>query len=73
VQKNLKELGLQSGNSNEAVSHINDQEHEVLGLKGAKWGLRFPKWRVTSDGGLLSELPRLFDLLGSDPGQFIGL
>jgi hypothetical protein len=24
--------------------------------KGAKRGLRFPKWQVASDGGLLSEL-----------------
>jgi hypothetical protein len=40
------------------------QRNEVLGPKGAKRGLRFPKWQVTSDGGLLSELPRLFDLLG---------
>jgi hypothetical protein len=29
------------------------QRHEVLGLKGATRGLRFPKWQVTSDGGLL--------------------
>jgi hypothetical protein len=42
------------------------QRHEVLGLKGAKRGLRFPKWQVTSDGGFLPELPWLFDLLGGD-------
>ena len=26
------------------------QRNEVLGLQGAKRGLRFPKWQVTSDG-----------------------
>ena len=35
----------------------------MLGLKGAKPGLRFPKWQVTSDGGLLPNLPRLFKVL----------
>jgi hypothetical protein len=29
-------------------------------------GVRFPKWQVTANGGLLPELPRLFDLLGGD-------
>jgi hypothetical protein len=33
---------------------------EVFGLKGAKSGLRFPKWQADSDGGLLPQLPRLF-------------
>src|SRR4029077_14657066 len=42
------------------------QRHEVLGLKGAKRRLRFPKWQATSNGGLLPELPKLFDLLGGD-------
>jgi hypothetical protein len=28
--------------------------------------VRFPKLQVTSDGNALSELPRLFDLLGGD-------
>ena len=53
------------GVSREAV-RTKHQRHEVLGLKGAKRGLRFPKWQVTSDGGLLPDLPRLFDLLGGD-------
>jgi len=53
------------GVSREAVRGKH-QRHEVLGLKGAKRGLRFPKWQVTSDGGLLPEFPRLFDLLGGD-------
>jgi hypothetical protein len=42
------------------------QRNEVLGLKGAKRGLRFPKWQITSNGGLLPELPQIFDALGGD-------
>lgn len=42
------------------------QRHEVLGLKGAKRGLRFPKWQVTFNGVLLPELPELFDVRGGD-------
>jgi hypothetical protein len=42
------------------------QRNEVLGLKGAKRGLRYPKWQVTFDGGLLPELPRLFEVLGRE-------
>jgi len=42
------------------------QRNEVLGLKGAKRGLRYPKWQITSDGGLLPELPRLFEVLGGE-------
>jgi hypothetical protein len=40
--------------------------HEVLVLNGAKRGLRFPRCQVTSDGGLLPELPRIFHLLAGD-------
>jgi hypothetical protein len=39
---------------------------EVLGLHGAKRGLRFPKWQVTPNGKLLPDLPQLFKLLGGD-------
>jgi hypothetical protein len=53
------------GVSREAV-RAKHQRNEVLGLKGAKRGLRFPKWQVTSDGGLLPELPQIFDVLGGD-------
>jgi hypothetical protein len=42
-------------------------KHEILALRGAKQGLRFPAWQVTSDGGLLPELPKLFKLLGGNP------
>jgi hypothetical protein len=53
------------GVSREAVG-AKHQRHEVLGLKGAKRGLRFLKWQVTSNGSLLQELPKLFDVLGGD-------
>jgi DNA-binding transcriptional regulator YiaG len=43
-----------------------EQRREVLGLKGAKRGLRYPKWQVTPDGALLPELPRISHLLGGD-------
>jgi nucleoid DNA-binding protein len=53
------------GVSREAV-RTKYQRNEVLGLQGAKRGLRYPKWQVTSDGGLLPELPRLFEVLGGE-------
>jgi hypothetical protein len=53
------------GVSREAV-RAKHQRNEVLGLKGAKRGLRFPKWQVTSDGGLLPKLPRFFEILGGE-------
>ena len=51
--------------SREAVRGKN-QRGEVLGLHGAKRGLRFPKWQVTPNGKLLPDLPQLFKLLGVD-------
>jgi hypothetical protein len=53
------------GVSREAVRGKH-QRHEVLGLHGAKRGLRFPKWQVTPNGKLLPDLPQLFQLLGGD-------
>ncbi len=53
------------GVSREAVRGKH-QRHEVLGLHGAKRGLRFPKWQVTPNGKLLPDLPQLFKLLGGD-------
>lgn len=53
------------GVSREAV-RAKHQRHEILGLKGAKRGLRFPKWQVNANGALLPELPQLFDRLGGD-------
>ncbi|CAN7630521.1 DUF2384 domain-containing protein [Phenylobacterium sp. LjRoot219] len=40
---------------------------EVLGLQGAKRGVRYPAWQVTQDGGLLPGLPKLFELFGDSP------
>jgi len=53
------------GVSREAVRG-KQQRGEILGLLGAKRGLRFPKWQVTPNGKLLPDLPRLFKLLGGD-------
>jgi hypothetical protein len=43
------------------------RRREVLGLEGARRGVRYPDWQVTDDGGLLPALPRLFGLLGDSP------
>jgi ribulose kinase len=40
------------------------QNHQVLGLEGAKRGFRFPAWQVGEDGKPFSALPELFDHLG---------
>ena len=53
------------GVSREAV-RLKRQRHEVLGLEGAKRGVRFPRWQVTADGGLLPGLANLFDRLGGN-------
>lgn len=38
----------------------------MLALKWAKRELRYPKWQVTSGGGLLRQLPRLCEILGGE-------
>ena len=53
------------GVSREAV-RAKHQRDEILGIRGAKRGLRFPKWQVTPNGKLLPDLPQLFKLLGGD-------
>lgn len=40
------------------------KRREILGLQGAKRGVRYPAWQVTRDGGLLPGLPTLFERLG---------
>jgi hypothetical protein len=40
------------------------QNHQLLGLEGAKRGFRFPKWQIGEDGKPFSALPELFDRLG---------
>jgi hypothetical protein len=53
------------GVSREAV-RAKHQRDEILGIRGAKRGLRFPKWQVTPNGKLLPDLPQLFKVLGGD-------
>jgi hypothetical protein len=43
------------------------QNHQVLGLDGAKRGFRFPVWQVGEDGKPFAALPRLFERLGGGP------
>lgn len=43
------------------------QNHQLLGLDGAKRGFRFPEWQVGQDGKPFAALPRLFELLGGGP------
>jgi len=40
------------------------QNHQVLGLEGARRGFRFPKWQIGEDGKPFAALPKLFDRLG---------
>jgi hypothetical protein len=40
------------------------KRRELLGLQGAKRGVRYPAWQVTEDGGLLPGLPKLSKLFG---------
>jgi len=43
------------------------QNHQLLGLDGAKRGFRFPAWQVGEDGKPFAALPRLFERLGGGP------
>ncbi len=43
------------------------RRREVLGLSGAKRGIRYPQWQVTENGKLLPGLQELFDRLGGEP------
>jgi hypothetical protein len=43
------------------------QNHQVLGLEGARRGYRFPRWQITRDGKPFAALPVLFDRLGNSP------
>ncbi len=43
------------------------QNHQVLGLDGAKRGFRFPAWQVDRDGKPFASLPALFERLGGGP------
>lgn len=43
------------------------QNHQVLGLDGARRGFRFPAWQVGQDGKPFAALPELFERLGGGP------
>ena len=43
------------------------QNHQVLGLDGAKRGFRFPAWQVDENGKPFATLPALFKRLGGGP------
>jgi hypothetical protein len=43
------------------------QDHQALGLEGAKRGFRFPECQVVVDGKPFSALPELFERLGGSP------
>lgn len=43
------------------------QNHQVLGLDGAKRGFRFPAWQVGDDGKPFQALPALFERLSGGP------
>lgn len=43
------------------------QNHQLLGLQGAKRGYRFPQWQIGEDGSPFKALPALFHLLGDSP------
>lgn len=43
------------------------QNHQVLGLDGAKRGFRFPAWQVDEDGKPFAALPALFERMGGGP------
>jgi len=46
--------------------------HEVLGLEGAKRGVRFPRWQIGDDGQLLRVLAQLFEALMATLGRCTG-
>lgn len=50
------------GVSREAVRQMR-LRHAVLGLEGARRGVRYPAWQVGADGALLPGLARLYDTL----------
>ena len=41
--------------------------HQLLGLEGAKRGVRYPRWQIGEDGKPFGILPALFERLGGSP------
>jgi hypothetical protein len=58
------QMAARLGISREAV-HQKRRRGELLGLEGAKRGVRFPDWQIGVDGSPLSALPNLHAGLGS--------
>src|SRR5258708_18610647 len=45
---------------------------EILGLEGAKRGVRYPRWQVAPGHRPLPGLPEVFEALGRDPWRVFG-
>jgi hypothetical protein len=43
------------------------KKHQLLGLEGARRGMRFPAWQIGDDGKPFAALPALFGLFGDSP------
>lgn len=43
------------------------RKQQLLGLEGAKRGVRYPRWQIGEDGRPFGTLPALFELLGGSP------
>jgi hypothetical protein len=43
------------------------RNHQLLGLEGAKRGVRYPRWQIGRDGKPFEALPALFERLGGSP------
>lgn len=60
------EFAEEIGSTRETVNKKR-RRHEILGLEGAKRGVRFPKWQIGDDGQLLGGLAQLFEALNGHP------
>ena len=63
---NAETLGARLGLSRVAVNDRR-QKYEVLGLEGAKRGIKYPEWQIGEDGKPFDALPALFERLGDSP------
>ena len=63
---NAETFGARLGLSRVAVNDRR-QKHEVLGLEGAKRGIKYPEWQIGEDGKPFDALPALFERLGDNP------
>ena len=63
---NAETFGARLGLSRVAVNDRR-QKREVLGLEGAKRGVKYPEWQIGEDGKPFAALPSLFERLGDSP------